>query len=56
MNSMGKIGRGSLMASTPLRSFRISDEIYNAAKDQAESDGVSVTEVVVQMLKIYGGK
>lgn len=44
----------SLMANTPLRSFRISDEIYNAAKDQAEADGVSVTEVVVQMLKTYG--
>ncbi len=53
---MGNNGRGSLMANTPLRSFRISDEIYNAAKDQAELDGVSVTEVVVQMLKIYGGK
>ena len=44
------------MANTPLRSFRISDEVYNAAKDQAELDGVSVTEVVVQMLKTYGGK
>ena len=44
------------MAVTPLRSFRISDDIYNAAKVQAEVDGVSVTEVVVQMLKTYGGK
>ena len=44
------------VANTPLRSFRISDEVYNAAKDQAELDGVSVTEVVVQMLKAYGGK
>ena len=44
------------MANTPLRSFRISDEVYNAAKNQAELDGVSVTEVVVQMLKTYGGK
>lgn len=48
--------KGKLMANTPLRSFRISDEVYNAAKDQAELDGVSVTEVVVQMLKTYGGK
>lgn len=56
MNSMAKIGRGSLMANTPLRSFRISDEVYNAAKVQAEADGVSVTEVIVQMLKTYGGK
>ena len=46
----------SRMAVTPLRSFRISDEVYNAAKVQAEVDGVSVTEVVVQMLKTYGGK
>lgn len=44
------------VANTPLRSFRISDEVYNAAKNQAELDGVSVTEVVVQMLKTYGGK
>lgn len=44
------------VANTPLRSFRISDDIYNAAKDQAELDGVSVTEVIVQMLKAYGGK
>ena len=44
------------MANTPLRSFRISDEIYNAAKARAEADGVTVTDVVVQMLKAYGGK
>lgn len=50
------IGTVRTVANTPLRSFRISDEVYNAAKDQAELDGVSVTEVVVQMLKTYGGK
>lgn len=44
------------MANTPLRSFRISNEIYNAAKVQAEADGVTVTDVIVQMLKAYGGK
>lgn len=58
MQSLWIAGIGTVLtvANTPLRSFRISDEVYNAAKDQAELDGVSVTEVVVQMLKTYGGK
>lgn len=58
MQSLLTAGIGTVLtvANTPLRSFRISDEVYNAAKDQAELDGVSVTEVVVQMLKTYGGK
>lgn len=58
MQSLLTAGIGTVLtvANTPLRSFRISDEVYNAAKDQAELDGVSVTEVIVQMLKTYGGK
>lgn len=41
------------MANTPLRSFRISDEIYNAAKAEAESQGVTLTSVVVALLEMY---
>jgi len=44
------------MANTPLRSFRIADDIYEAAQAQAEADGTSVSAVIVQMLKTYGGK
>jgi antitoxin component of RelBE/YafQ-DinJ toxin-antitoxin module len=41
------------MANTPLRSFRISDEIYNAAKAQADADGLSLTAVIVALLESY---
>ena len=41
------------MANTPLRSFRISDEIYKAAKAQAEADGLSLTAVIVALLESY---
>jgi antitoxin component of RelBE/YafQ-DinJ toxin-antitoxin module len=53
MNSMGNNGRVSLMASTPLRSFRISDEVYYAAQAKAQADGLTVTDVVVYWLAIY---
>lgn len=43
-----------LMANTPLRSFRIADDVYEAAQAQAEADGTSVSAVIVQMLKAYG--
>ena len=41
------------MANTPLRSFRISDEVYNSAKAQAEIDGLSLTAVIVALLESY---
>jgi predicted HicB family RNase H-like nuclease len=41
------------MANTPLRSFRISDEVYNAAKIQAENEGLSLTAVIVALLESY---
>lgn len=41
------------VANTPLRSFRISDEIYNAAKAQAEAAGTSVSAVIVLSLTEY---
>jgi predicted HicB family RNase H-like nuclease len=42
------------VANTPLRSFRIADDVYTAAQVQAEADGTSVSAVIVQMLKAYG--
>ena len=41
------------MANTPLRSFRISDEIYNAAKAHAYADCLSLTAVIVAILQSY---
>ena len=43
------------MANTPLRSFRISDELYNAAKEQAESEGLTLSSVIVWLLEQYSG-
>jgi antitoxin component of RelBE/YafQ-DinJ toxin-antitoxin module len=43
------------MANTPLRSFRISDELYKAAKEQAESEGLTLSAVLVWLLEQYSG-
>lgn len=40
---------------TPNRNHRVSDPIYGAAKDQAERDGITPTDVVVACLAAYGG-
>jgi len=42
--------RVALMANTPLRSFRIPDEVYVPAKKHAEADGVPLTAVIVSAL------
>jgi hypothetical protein len=42
------------VANTPLRSFRIADDVYTAAQAQAEADGTSVSAIVVALLKAYG--
>jgi hypothetical protein len=42
------------MANTPLRSFRISDDVYDAAKAFAELRGISVTELIVSHLELVG--
>lgn len=42
------------MANTPLRSFRISDEVYAAAQSRAVADNTTVTAVIVALLKSYG--
>ena len=41
------------VANTPLRSFRISDDVYKAAQAKAEADGLSVTSVIVALLTSY---
>ncbi len=38
---------------TPLRSFRIADELWAAARAQSIRDGVPLTAVVTAALQIY---
>lgn len=38
------------LANTPIRSFRIPDEVYVPALEHAERDGVPLTAVVVSAL------
>ncbi len=40
------------VANTPLRSFRISDQVYAAAQAVAEAKGISVTELIVSHLEM----
>lgn len=39
---------------TPLRSFRVPDEIWRAALARAQAEGTTVTAVLVQALDEYG--
>ena len=41
------------MANTPVRHIRIPDDIWNAARVAAESDGTTVAAVVVAYLRGY---
>lgn len=41
---------------TPQRSFRIPNDVYDAAKVKAAAKGETVTDVVVRALKRYGSK
>jgi hypothetical protein len=41
------------MADTPLRAFRVPDAVWFAAKAKAESEGTSVTAVLVAALERY---
>jgi predicted DNA-binding protein len=41
------------MSNTPIRSIRISEELWQATKEAAELDGVTVTSIVVQALEAY---
>lgn len=39
---------------TPLRSFRVTDNIWNTALARAKREGVTVTELIVTILDAYG--
>lgn len=39
---------------TPQKSFRVPDDVWNAALAKARKDGLSLTEVLVAFLKGYG--
>jgi hypothetical protein len=38
---------------TPQRSIRINEELWRKAKEKAESEGKSISEVIVAYLKDY---
>lgn len=38
---------------TPVRSFRVDDEVYDAAKAKADREGESLSEVVRRLLEEY---
>ena len=40
---------------TPVRSFRIPDEIYQPAREKAKAEGTSLTDVVKDALIEYVG-
>lgn len=41
------------MAKTPLRTFRINDDLYDRAKVIAEQHGITMTDVVVGALEMF---
>lgn len=41
---------------TPLRSARIPDAVWFAAKERAEREGTTITSVIVAALEAYGGR
>ena len=42
-----------VMANTPIRSFRIPDDVYDLAMARAVQDGVSLASVIVDLLRNY---
>lgn len=52
-NISHKLLQGNMMA-TPLRSFRVTDDIWYAARKRAQQEGVSVSELIVTILDAYG--
>ncbi len=40
---------------TPLRNIRVSDELWQAAKLKAQTEGTTVSEVIVRALEQYTG-
>ena len=41
------------MAETPLRSVRIPDDVWNAAREKAEREGVTLSSVILAALTRY---
>jgi predicted DNA binding CopG/RHH family protein len=41
---------------TPLRNIRVSDALWDAAKRRAAKEGVTVTDVLLNALKMYVAK
>jgi len=39
---------------TPPRSIRVPDDVWNAAKEEAQRRGETVTDAVVRFLRRYG--
>lgn len=39
--------------STPVRTYRASDELYEAAQRAAEDNGETVTDVIIRALEAY---
>lgn len=44
------------MANTPLRTVRVPDHIWNAVKEKAHENNITVTAVILSALKTYGEK
>lgn len=44
------------MANTPQRSIRVPDEVWYAALSRAEQEGITLTSLLVGLLKAYGGE
>lgn len=40
---------------TPMRNFRVHDEVWHAAKARAAAEGTTVTAVIVAALEAYSG-
>ena len=38
---------------TPTRTIRVAEDLWNAVKERAEIDGVTVTDVIITALKDY---
>lgn len=51
--NVARLSRVPNKPKTPIRGFRIPDDVYNAAKAKAEEKGETLTEVVRKALERY---
>lgn len=42
------------MANTPQRSIRVPDEVWYAALERAEQEGITLTSLLINTLRSYG--